>query len=89
MHTLLRKLNSFFARGYIAPSPGIPIEGPISDEIFNNYSFVIGSLFSYFNDLSADQKTKFVKRVHHFKSNKKFHFIGLENNEDMAILVSA
>lgn len=86
---LLRKLNGFFTRGNDTPLPSLPIELPVSDEIYNNYSFVIGSLFTYFNDLSQDYKQRFVKRVHQFKSNKKFHFVGLENNEDMAILVSA
>ena len=89
MHTFLRKLNSVFTRSVIPPPNSIPVDEHISDEVFNNYSFVIGSLFTYFNDLPPEQKLKFVKRVYQFKSSKKFHFIGLENNEDMTILVSS
>jgi len=89
MHFLLRKLNGIFSRGVSPPSPSIPVDVQISDDVFNNYSFIIGSLFTYFNDLPQDKKLSFVKRVHHFKASKKFHFIGLENNEDTAILVSA
>src|SRR5690606_32424831 len=59
------------------------------DATFSNYSFIIGSVFRYFNDLPPESKRKFVKRVHHFRNQKKFHFIGLEKNEDTAILVSS
>jgi Mlc titration factor MtfA (ptsG expression regulator) len=89
MHTFLRKLNALFTRGVVTPSLNVPVEEHITDEVFNNYSFVIGSLFTYFNDLPPEQKSKFVSRVYQFKSSKKFHFIGLEKNEDMAILVSS
>jgi len=89
MHPFLTKLNRIFARSATYGSTAAPPEVPITDEIFNNYSFVIGSLFTYFNDLPAEEKYRFVKRVAHFKSGKKFHFIGLENNDDTAILVSA
>lgn len=90
MHSFLRKLNGIFSRGPAPASPSIPVDNVvISDELFNNYSFVIGSLFTYFNDLPADQKRIFAQRVHHFKAGKKFHFIGLENNEDTATLVSS
>jgi Mlc titration factor MtfA (ptsG expression regulator) len=61
----------------------------VSDSIFNSYSFIVGSVFSYFNDLPAEEKMKFIQRVYHFKSSKKFHFIGLEDNDDTAVLVSA
>jgi Mlc titration factor MtfA (ptsG expression regulator) len=89
MHPFLRKLNGIFARGIVSPVAIAHVDLAVSDEDFNNYSFVIGSLFTYFNDLSQDQKLRFVKRVYQFKSTKKFHFIGLENNNDTAILVSS
>ena len=89
MHSFLRKLNSVFARTAAAPSPEILAEPSLSEEEFNNYSFVIGSLFTYYNDLPEDLKWRFVKRVHQFKSTKKFHYIGLENNADTSTLVSA
>lgn len=89
MHSFLRKLNGIFFRGPAPASPSIPADVAISDELFNNYSFVIGSLFTYFNDMPQEEKRRFAQRVHHFKSGKKFHFIGLENNEDTATLVSS
>src|SRR4030095_16662114 len=89
MRSFLRKLNGLFAT---AP-PVVPIrtvaETEVSAEVFNNYSYVIGSLFTYFNDMPDDKKFRFVNRVHEFRHSKKFHFIGLEQNEDKAILVSA
>jgi Mlc titration factor MtfA (ptsG expression regulator) len=89
MFSFWRKLNGIIARGPVASSTSIQSDIDISDETFNNYSFVIGSLFTYFNDLPAEQKQRFVKRVYEFRLGKKFHFIGLENNEDTAILVSS
>jgi len=87
---LLRRLNNWFNRpatqAIAAPLTG---EVSINESVYNNYSFVIGSLFSYFNELPEESKHRFVKRVYEFKQSKKFHFIGLENNDDTAILVSA
>jgi MtfA peptidase len=89
MQSFLRRLNGIFSRGVTSTPSAPPGDITISEESFNNYSFVIGSLFTYFNDLPHDQKLHFVKRVHQFKASKKFHFIGLENNDDTAILVSS
>jgi MtfA peptidase len=89
MYSFLKKLNNFFSPGVEPASPVVPDEVAVTDEIFNNYSFVIGSLFTYFNDLPPEQKRRYVQRVHQFKAGKKFHYIGLENNDDTAILVSA
>ena len=88
MQSFLRKLNGLFSQGAPKPLPQQE-ESEMDPAILDNYSFVIGSLFSYFNDLPADQKLRFVKRVYQFRQQKKFHYIGLENNEDTAILVSA
>ncbi len=89
MRSFLKKLNNIFSHGS-EPHPEIHVQEPqITDSLYNSYSFVIGSLFTYFNDLSEEQKRRFVNRVHQFKSTKKFHFIGLENNEDTATLVSS
>ena len=88
MQSLLRKLNGLFSPGVPKQAP-IPAEVEIDETIFNNYSFIIGSVFSYFNDLSPEMKWRFATRAYQFRQQKKFHFIGLENNEDTAILVSA
>jgi MtfA peptidase len=91
MQGFLQRLNNFFSTRVdsTAPAQHHTDEAEISDEIFTNYSLVIGSRFTYFNDLPQESKYKFVKRVHQFKANKKFHFVGLENSEDASILVSA
>lgn len=89
MRTFLRKLNKIFSGGPNVISATIPDETFISETEYNNYSFIIGSLFSYFNDLPEEEKKRFVARVHRFKESKKFHFIGLENSDDTSILVSA
>ena len=89
MQSILRRLNSIFARGESSPSYHHPTEFPITDSEFNNYNFVIGSLFTYFNELPEELKRKFAARVHQFKKTKKFHFIGLETNDDTATLISS
>ena len=89
MHPFLRKLQGIFGREPLS-IPDTHKEDVLVDEsLFNNYSFVIGSLFTYYNELPEEQKRRFVNRVHQFKSSKKFHYIGLENTDDTAILVSA
>ena len=89
MQTFLRKLNRLFAGNSTVASTDVPGDAHLSESDLNNYFFVIGSLFTYFNDLPHDLKTRFAKRVHQFKSARKFHFIGLEYNEDSATLVSS
>ena len=87
---LLQRLHGFFnPRADHSALENLPAEAEVSDAVFQQYSIVIGSLFSYFNDLPEESKRKFVKRVCQFQASKKFHFIGLENNADIAILVSA
>jgi|SRR6218665_166882 len=89
MSSFLRKLNKLFARVPATVSAPPVEEVEVDDATVNNYSFIIGSVFSFFNDLPVELKKKFVKRVYHFRHQKKFHFIGLEKNEDTAILVSS
>ncbi len=89
MQTFLRKLNRLFAGNSADNHSYSPREVELSEAEINNYFFVIGSLFTYFNDLSHDLKIRFVKRVHQFKSARKFHFIGMEHNDDSATLVSS
>ena len=56
MQTFLRKLNGIFARGS-SDSPAFhQVQTEVSEEVFNTYSFVIGSLFTYFNELTAAGK---------------------------------
>ena len=89
MQSLLRKLNGIFSRESELTTSGLPDEVQVSDEILNSYSFIIGSVFTYFNDMPPEQKRRFVQRVYQFRAGKKFHFIGLEKNEDIAVLVSS
>ncbi len=89
MQSILHRLNSFFTRANTNVSAQPTDEVEMDAAIYNRYSYVIGNLFSYFNDLPVASKWKFVKRAHQFRKQKKFHFIGLEKNEETAILVSS
>lgn len=90
MLTLLRKLNQLF---FIPQKPERPehvtTEEDINDEIFNRYSYIISNRIQYFNELSPELKQTYVKRVHHFLNRKQFHYIGLEQKEEIPVLVSA
>lgn len=89
MQSIFHRLNSFFTRAAASASTAPLEEREIDAAIFNDYSYIIGSVFTYFNDLPIVAKWKFVKRAHQFRQQKKFHFIGLEKNEDTAILISS
>jgi MtfA peptidase len=88
MHKFFRKLG-FFLKAEGKAEVDTEVNASVSEEIFNSYSFLIGSLFTYFNELPAEEKKRFVQRVHHFRTSKKFHFIGMEENQDASTLVSA
>lgn len=89
MQSFLQKLNNLFARnGKSTLAPQAEAE-EMDAAIYNRYSYIIGSLFNYFNDLPVTSRWKFVKRTHQFRKQKRFHFIGLEKSEEIAVLVSS
>ena len=88
MRTLIRKLRYIISKSHESPAVAEE-EIAVSDSLFDSYSSVIGSLIPYYNELPADAKRHFVKRAHHFRSIKKFHFVGMEESEETAILISA
>ena len=89
MHSLLRKLNRFFAQGTVSTPTTKPVEVHVDDACMQRYSMIVGSVFTYFNDLSASSKKRFIQRVANFRAQKEFHFIGMEGGEDYEVLVSA
>ena len=89
MQSFLRKVRGYFIPSRESRPDSVAREIEVSGETYHHYAFVIGSVFTYFNDLTDDQKLRFVERVYRFRHAKKFHFIGLEKHEDIAILVSS
>jgi len=91
MKSVLRKLRQFFSPAENpTPQKRVPVPHElVSEYVYNNYSFVIGGYISYFNELSDEQKRKFVDRVHQYRLSKKFHFVGMEEKEESSILISA
>ncbi|MBI1343851.1 MAG: hypothetical protein GC171_13040 [Terrimonas sp.] len=91
MKTVLRKLNKLFSSAVDEMPPAatpVPQE-LVSEFVYNNYSFVISGYINYFNELDAEHKRRFVDRVHHYRMSKTFHYVGLEEKEEIPILVSA
>jgi len=64
-------------------------EESIPPEIANNYSAIISGILPYFNQLNESNKQKFLNRVYNFRKSKSFHFHGLDQQEEITILVSA
>ena len=88
MQTFIRKLR-YIINGSHEPPVLTDQVIEVSDSQFESYSSVIGSLIPYFNDLPTEGKKNFVQRVHHFKSAKNFHFVGLEQDDNTKTLVCA
>lgn len=64
-------------------------ELPIPPGLRNDYAAIISRVLPYFNKLSEANKERFIKRVYNFRRIKSFHFSGLEEREEIAVLVSA
>jgi len=89
MANFFQKLfNKLSANGRSDPFNVSFQEQVIPAEIGNNYSSII-SRVPYFNQLNESNKQKFLKRVYNFKKSKSFHFHGLDEQEEIMILVSA
>ena len=90
MANFFQKLfNKLSANGRSDPFNGSFQEEVIPVEIGNNYSSIISRVLPYFNQLNESNKQKFLKRVYNFKKSKSFHFHGLDEQEEIMILVSA
>jgi MtfA peptidase len=89
MTYLYRKLKSFFSTHSPPPvAEPLPVLALTEEEI-DSYSFIIGSQIGYFNELNHESRMRFIQRVHEFRRKRKFHYIGLEEREEIGILVSA
>jgi hypothetical protein len=89
MLAFLRKLSHFFAPQRLEIPAQLVTEESVSEEIFNKYSYIIGSRIQYFNELTAELKQKFINRVHNYISQKQFHYIGLEPKEEIPVLTAS
>ncbi|HLF44911.1 MAG TPA: zinc-dependent peptidase [Chitinophagaceae bacterium] len=89
MFSVLRNLNNLFVRT-LPSRQAVPFsEEVVSEKDYNNYSFIISGRINYFNELHPALKQKYISRVHNYINGKEFHYIGLEQNEEIPILVSA
>ncbi len=59
----------------------------IASETF--YHSVVSKYFKYYNRLNLDEQRKFLFRTYMFQHAKNFHYIEVEQNAEMPILVSA
>lgn len=89
MQSFLRKLNRFFVQSTNSTAPPKPGEVQVDNATYERYAYLVGSVFSYFNDLPTTSQQRFIHRVANFRAQKEFHFIGLEKKEEYEVLVSA
>ncbi len=53
------------------------------------YHSIVSRYFKYYNRLGLDEQRKFLFRTYQFQQSKHFHYIEVEANAEMPILVSA
>jgi MtfA peptidase len=53
------------------------------------YHSIISAHFKYYNRLSVNDQRKFLFRTYLFKRSKRFHYIEVDENPEMPILISA
>jgi Mlc titration factor MtfA (ptsG expression regulator) len=53
------------------------------------YHSIVSRYFKYYNRLGLDEQRKFLFRTYQFQQSKHFHYIEVEPNTEMPILVSA
>src|SRR5687767_3228213 len=53
------------------------------------YASILTEHFQYFNELTENDKTRFLQRVHKYRRSKNFHYIGHEENVTAEVLISA
>ena len=54
-----------------------------------NYSNVISLYIPYFNRLPTELKKRFLERTYYFKNHKNFHYVGMNEQAEIPILISA
>jgi len=57
--------------------------------LYAYYTAILSKSFPYFNKLPSGSKEEFVRRIHHFRRSKNFHFLEMPEKEDVTVLVSA
>ena len=80
---LRRPVSFFFTRLYIKQQS----RSFVSKETF--YHSIISSRINYYNRLSLADQQKFLFRTYLFHKSKRFHYIEVQENAEMPILISA
>ena len=82
--------NNLFGSSGMPGRTTVPeAEVPMPTELFSDYASVISNTIPYYTHLGQANRQRFLKRVYNFRRMKNFHFSGLEQREEIAILVSA
>jgi Mlc titration factor MtfA (ptsG expression regulator) len=59
------------------------------EETLRAYTSILKENFNYFNELSEEQKNRFVDRVYRYKRSKNFHLVEQEENPAIEVMISA
>ena len=89
MPSLFKKFYKIFSSHPPENQEEVLTETLIPQEKQESYSEIIGKYIQYFNGLEPVLKKKFVQRVYNYAQHKKFHFIGLQEREEIPVLISA
>jgi len=84
---LLSQAKKLFRKKKRQPSPDPAPE--ISNSISEEYFAILSSNNSYFRELVEEEKQLFLKRVFFFRKNKEFHFLDMEEQPEIPLLISS
>ncbi|MGC4037112.1 MAG: zinc-dependent peptidase [Chitinophagaceae bacterium] len=83
LHSILQKLLKNEIINDAAPEYGELVR------TFSFYRDTISQFIYYYTQLPDAGKLRFLKRVHYFKRDKRFHYVGIEEQPEMPVLISA
>lgn len=66
-----------------------PVDDSLPPALIKEYHDLLHPSLPYYTSLTDKEKDRFVKRLHSFHRSKRFHFIGMAEAKEPAILVSA
>lgn len=66
-----------------------PEEETMLIHTIEEYREIISRHLPYFNGLTEEEKIKFIRRVYRFHHSKRFHFVGLAEDKEVPLLISA
>ena len=89
MRTILKRLLQRLSGVKTKQVESVLPEEELDLQTIQEYTTIVSRRIVFFNRLTNDEKSRFLKRVHHFKAAKTFHYVGMQEQKEIPILISA